>query len=121
MSSPSEKDKSDNLDALNNKTRAYKLHKEALQHIATSARYAHDRVIIGEQNTIFEDHMIKALAGERAARDELAAYVAVSGERKRLTVKLESAISSDEPTVSGFLSSAQLMATLNDLTLTQLH
>ncbi|EAT81671.2 hypothetical protein SNOG_11172 [Parastagonospora nodorum SN15] len=92
------KDKSDNLDALNNKTRAYKLHKEALQHIATSARYAHDRVIIGEQNTIFEDHMIKALAGERAARDELAAYVAVSGERKRLTVKLESAISSDEPT-----------------------
>ncbi|KAH4033741.1 hypothetical protein HBI24_115710 [Parastagonospora nodorum] len=76
MSSPDEKDKRDNLDALNNKKRTYKLHKEALHHIATSARYEHDRVIIGEQNTIFEDHMMKALAGERAARDELAAYVA---------------------------------------------
>ncbi|KAH3973822.1 hypothetical protein HBI80_082600 [Parastagonospora nodorum] len=112
MSSPSEKDKSDNLDALNNKTRTYKLHKEALQHIATSARYAHDRVIIGEQNTIFEDHMIKALAGERAARDELAAYVAVSGERKRLTVKLESAISSDEPTAGQFLVTQAAHATM---------
>lgn len=93
----------------------YRLHSEALRHIATSAQFEHDRYIIAEESRVNKDQVVKALAGERAAKDELAAYIAVPGERKKLAVELETAISRVESVVSRFMPPGQLVATLKDL------